>query len=161
MMPLDQVLPPSAAVTPEGHLSIGGCDLVELAEEHGTPLVVYDEGALRATARRYREAFAALDPEVEVIYASKAYFGLAMLRLASEEGLSVDVASGGELYAALRAGFAPERIYLHGNNKGAARGRPRRSTPASARSSSTTSTRSRSSTARPPRAGAASGCWCA
>ncbi len=50
MMPLDQVLPPSAAVTSEGHLSIGGCDLVELAEEHGTPLVVYDEGALRATA---------------------------------------------------------------------------------------------------------------
>jgi len=118
MMPLDQVLPPSAAVTSEGHLSIGGCDLVALAEEHGTPLVVYDEGALRATARRYRDAFAALDPEVEVIYASKAYFGLAMLRLASEEGLSVDVASGGELYAALRAGFPPGRIYLHGNNKG-------------------------------------------
>jgi diaminopimelate decarboxylase len=117
MMPLDQVLPPSAAVTPEGHLSIGGCDLVELAEEHGTPLVVYDEGALRATARRYREAFAALDPDVEIAYASKAYYGLAMLRLAAEEGLSVDVASGGELYAALRAGFAPERVYLHGNNK--------------------------------------------
>ena len=117
MMPLDQVLPPSAAVTHEGHLSIGGCDLVELAAAHGTPLVVYDEGALRATARRYREAFAALDPEVEVIYASKAYFGLAMLRLAREEGLSVDVASGGELYAALRAGFPPERIHLHGNNK--------------------------------------------
>jgi diaminopimelate decarboxylase len=119
MMPLDQVLPPSAAVTPEGHLSIGGCDLVELAQEHGTPLVVYDEGALRAAARRYREAFAAHDPDVEVIYASKAYFGQAMLRLAREEGLSVDVASGGELYAALRAGFPPERIYMHGNNKDA------------------------------------------
>ncbi|HEX2503342.1 MAG TPA: diaminopimelate decarboxylase, partial [Miltoncostaeaceae bacterium] len=118
MMPLDQVLPPSAAVTQEGHLSIGGCDLVELADEHGTPLVVYDEGGLRAAARRYREAFAALDPDVEVVYASKAYFGLAMLRLAREEGLSVDVASGGELYAALRAGFPPERIHLHGNNKG-------------------------------------------
>jgi diaminopimelate decarboxylase len=119
MMPLDQVLPPSAAVTSEGHLSIGGCDLVELAAEHGTPLVVYDEGALRGAARRYREAFAAHDPDVEVIYASKAYFGLAMLRLAREEGLSVDVASGGELYAALRAGFDPQRIYLHGNNKDA------------------------------------------
>ncbi len=119
MMPLDQVLPPSAAVTPEGHLSIGGCDLVALAEEHGTPLVVYDEGALREAARRYREAFAAHDPDVEVVYASKAYFGLAMLRLAREEGLSVDVASGGELYAALRAGFPPERIYMHGNNKDA------------------------------------------
>ncbi len=120
MMPLDQVLPPSAAVTPEGHLSIGGCDLVALAEEHGTPLVVYDEGALREAARRYRAAFEAHDPDVEVVYASKAYFGLAMLRLALEEGLSVDVASGGELYVALRAGFPPERIYLHGNNKDAA-----------------------------------------
>lgn len=117
MVPLDQVLPPSAQVTPEGHLSIGGCDLVELAAEHGTPLVVYDEGALRATARAYRDAFAALAPGSEVIYASKAYFGLAMLRLASDEGLSVDVASGGELHAALRAGFDPARIYMHGNNK--------------------------------------------
>ena len=90
-----------------------------LAEEHGTPLVVYDEGALRALARAYRDAFAALQPDAEVIYASKAYFGLAMLRLAREEGLSVDVASGGELFAALRAGFPPERIHMHGNNKDA------------------------------------------
>ena len=119
MMPLEQVLPPSAAVTAEGHLSIGGCDLVELAEEHGTPLVVYDEGALRAMARAYRAAFAALAPDVDVIYASKAYFGQAMLRLACEEGLCVDVASGGELFAALRAGFDPARIYMHGNNKDA------------------------------------------
>jgi diaminopimelate decarboxylase len=119
MAPLDQVLPPSAAVTPEGHLTIGGCDAVTLAQEHGTPLVVYDEGALRGAARAYREAFAAHAPDVEVIYASKAYFGLAMLRLAMEEGLSVDVASGGELYAALRAGFPPERIFMHGNNKDA------------------------------------------
>lgn len=119
MKPLDQVLPPSAAVTAEGHLSIGGCDLVELAEEHGTPLVVYDEGALRGMARAYRAAFAALAPDVDVIYASKAYFGQAMLRLACEEGLCVDVASGGELFAALRAGFLPGRIYMHGNNKDA------------------------------------------
>jgi diaminopimelate decarboxylase len=117
MMPLDQVLPPSAAVTPEGHLAIGGCDLVALAEEHGTPLVVYDEGALRATARAYREALTAHAPDAEVIYASKAYSGQAMLRLVLEEGLSVDVASGGELFAALRVGFPPERIYMHGNNK--------------------------------------------
>ena len=113
------MLPPSAAITPEGHLAIGGCDLVRLAEEHGTPLVVYDEGALRATARAYVNAFRAHAPDVEVIYASKAYFGLAMLRIALEEGLSVDVASGGELQAALRAGFPPERIEMHGNNKDA------------------------------------------
>jgi diaminopimelate decarboxylase len=119
MLALDQVLPPSATVTREGHLSVGGCDLVALAEEHGTPLVVYDEGLLRDTARTFRESFAALAPGAEVVYASKAYFGLAMLRLVCEEGLSVDVASGGELYAALRAGFPPERIHLHGNNKDA------------------------------------------
>ena len=119
MMPLDQVLPPSAAVSREGHLSVGGCDLVELAAEHGTPLVVYDEGALRDAARAYRTALADHAAGAEAIYASKAYFGQAMLRLAREEGLSVDVASGGELFAALRAGFAPERIYVHGNNKDA------------------------------------------
>ena len=119
MTALEQVLPPSAAITSEGHLAIGGCDLVDLVEEHGTPLVVYDEGALRATARAYVNAFRAHAPDVEVIYASKAYFGLAMLRIALEEGLSIDVASGGELQAALRAGFPPERIEMHGNNKDA------------------------------------------
>ena len=117
MGPLDQVLPASATLTPEGHLSVGGCDLAALADEHGTPLVVYDEGEVRAAVRGYRDAFAALAADAEILYASKAYSGLAMLRLVVAEGLSVDVASGGELYAALRAGFPPERIYLHGNNK--------------------------------------------
>lgn len=119
MIPLEQVLPPSASLTPEGHLSVGGCDLVALAEEHGTPLVIYDEGALRAAARDYLAAFRAHAPDVEVIYASKAFYAQAMLRLVREEGLSVDVASGGELYAALRAGFPPDRIHMHGNNKDA------------------------------------------
>jgi diaminopimelate decarboxylase len=117
MLQLAQVLPPSASPTPEGHLAIGGCDLVALAEEHGTPLAVYDEGALRASAREYVAAFRAHAPDAEVIYASKAFYAQAMLRLACEEGLSVDVASGGELFAALRAGFPPERIFMHGNNK--------------------------------------------
>lgn len=120
MTALQQVLPPSAAITPEGHLAIGGCDVVDLAGAHGTPLVIYDEGALRATARAFVAGFRAHAPDVEVIYASKAYFGLAMLRVALDEGLSVDVASGGELQAALRVGFPPERIELHGNNKDAA-----------------------------------------
>ena len=79
---------------------MGGCDLTALAEEHGTPLVVYDEGELRAAVRGYRDAFAALAPDAEVLYASKAYFGLELLRMIRDEGLSVDVASGGELYAA-------------------------------------------------------------
>jgi len=117
MMAANQVLPSTASVTADGHLSIGGCDLVALADEFGTPLVVYDEQHLRATATEFVRAYAAADRAAEVIYASKAYFGLAALQLLREEGLSVDVASGGELYAVLAAGFAPERIYLHGNNK--------------------------------------------
>jgi len=120
MNELLNVLPPSAEATPDGHLSIGGVDVVGLVEEHGTPLVIYDEGTLRETARSYLAAFMAHRDDVDVYYASKAYFGLAMLRLVAEAGLGVDVASGGELAAALRAGFAPERIELHGNNKDAA-----------------------------------------
>ena len=117
MLALSQVLPPSATITADGHLEVGGCDLVLLAEEFGTPLVVYDEGLLRETCRAYRDAMAAHAPDTEVVYASKAYYGLAMLRLVHEEGLAVDVASGGELHAALTAGVPPERIYMHGNNK--------------------------------------------
>ncbi|MFN8109739.1 MAG: diaminopimelate decarboxylase [Thermoleophilia bacterium] len=119
MLPLHDVLPPSATVTPEGHLAVGGCDLVALAEEHGTPLVVYDEAAIRAAARAYLDAMARHAPGGEVVYASKAYYGQGVLRALCEEGLSVDAASGGELYAALRAGFPPERIHMHGNNKDA------------------------------------------
>jgi diaminopimelate decarboxylase len=96
---------------------IGGCDLDDLAREHGTPLVVYDEGHLRRTAHAFVDAMARHAPGGEVIYASKAYWGLAMLRLAHESGLAVDVASGGELHAARAAGVPAERIYMHGNNK--------------------------------------------
>jgi len=117
MLALSQVLPPSAAITSDGHLEVGGCDLVLLAEEFGTPLVAYDEELLRETCRAFRGALAAHAPDTEVIYASKAYFGLAMLRLVHEEGLAVDVASGGELHAALAAGVPADRLYMHGNNK--------------------------------------------
>lgn len=113
----EQVLPPSATINAAGHLAIGGCDLDELAAEHGTPLVVYDEANLRQTARDFADAMSRHAPGGEVIYASKAYWGLAMLRIAHESGLAVDVASGGELYAALSAGVPPGRIYMHGNNK--------------------------------------------
>src|SRR5690242_10476197 len=118
MLPLAQVLPPSASLTPDGHLAVGGCDLVDIADEFGTPLAVYDEEGLRATCRAHLAAFRAHAPDTQVVYASKAYFGLAVLRLVSEEGLGVDVASGGELHAALSAGVPAERIVMHGNNKG-------------------------------------------
>jgi diaminopimelate decarboxylase len=111
--PIDlSLLARSAAIDTAGRLSIGGCDLVELAEEHGTPLYVYDEDELRARCREYRAAFPA-----GVAYASKAFLCVAMARLVNEEGLDLDVASGGELHVALAAGFPADRIQLHGNNK--------------------------------------------
>lgn len=105
-------------VNDAGHLEIGGCDTVALAQEFGTPLYVVDETFLRQNCRRYRDAFAARYPgESEVSYAGKAFLVVAMARLIDEEGLALDVASGGELYTALKADFPPERILLHGNNK--------------------------------------------
>lgn len=104
-------------INARGHLEIGGCDAVELAESFGTPLYVIDERQVREQCRRYRNAFRDHYPDGEVIYAGKALLTTAICRIIDEEGLSLDVVSGGELYTALRAGFPPERIYFHGNNK--------------------------------------------
>jgi diaminopimelate decarboxylase len=109
--------PETRRVTPDGHLEIGGCDAVALAEEFGTPLYVLDEGAIRASCRAYRRAFEARYPSVSIEYAGKAFLCLAMARLVQEEGLHLDVASAGELYTALSAGFPPSELVLHGNNK--------------------------------------------
>jgi diaminopimelate decarboxylase len=114
---LSHVYPADARLNEAGRLEVGGCDVVELAREHGTPAYVYAEQDMRARAREYVEAFRAHTPNFEVIYASKAFPATAAYRLFAEEGLSCDCASGGELYLALKGGFAPERIYMHGNNK--------------------------------------------
>ena len=111
------VYPLGSRVNERGHLEIGGCDVVELAREFGTPAYVYAEDDIRARARAYVDAFRARTDDFEVLYASKAAPVTAIYRLCAEEGLSVDVASGGELHMALRAGLDPGRIYLHGNNK--------------------------------------------
>ena len=111
------VYPLGSRLNEAGHLEIGGCDVLELAREFGTPSYVYAEDHIRARAAAYREAFAARTDRFEILYASKAFPHVAANRILSAEGLSCDVASGGELYMALRGGFAPERIYLHGNNK--------------------------------------------
>jgi diaminopimelate decarboxylase len=111
------VFPQGSRVGAEGHLEIAGCDLVELAEEFGTPAYFYAEDDMRARARAYREAFERHPGDFEVLFASKSLPCTAAYRLFAEEGLSVDVASGGELHMALRAGFDPGRIHLHGNNK--------------------------------------------
>ena len=108
-----QLLPRTATVNDAGVLSIGGVTVAAMAEQFGTPLYVYDEEHLR---NRCREAVAAFGKD-RVIYATKAFLCGAMARLANEEGLLLDVATGGELFAALHAGVPGERCVLHGNNK--------------------------------------------
>ncbi len=111
------VYPGGTHVNDRGHLVVGGCDVVDLVAEFGTPAYIYAEDDIRTRARAYLEAFRARTDDFEVLYASKAAPITAIYRLFRELGLSVDVASGGELHMALRAGFDPGRIYLHGNNK--------------------------------------------
>lgn len=106
------LLPDTAAVGDEGQLLIGGCDTRDLAAEFGTPLFVYDEVHLRA---RCREAIAAFGPGVN--YATKAFLCRAMAQLAAEEGMNLDVSTGGEYHVARAAGVAADRLVLHGNNK--------------------------------------------
>jgi diaminopimelate decarboxylase len=111
------LFPFGSRVNSRGHLEVAGCDVVELAAEFGTPAYIYSEDDMRARARAYLRAFGQRSDRFEVIFASKALPCTAGFRLFSEEGLSVDVASGGELHMALRAGFDPARVHMHGNNK--------------------------------------------
>ena len=104
-------------INAQGHLEIGGCDTVQLAAEFGTPLYVIDEETIRANCRNYQAAFTKRYPRIEIYYASKALLTLATAHLVAQEGLFIDVASYGELYVALQAGFPANRIALHGNNK--------------------------------------------
>jgi diaminopimelate decarboxylase len=111
------VFPAGSRIDERGRIEIAGCGVVELAAEFGTPAYVYSEDDLRARARQTVAAFAERTESFEVLYASKSLTCTAAYRLFAEEGLSCDVASGGELHMALRGGFDPERIYMHGNNK--------------------------------------------
>jgi diaminopimelate decarboxylase len=104
-------------INAKGHLQIGGCDTVDLAREFGTPLIIYDEQRIREKCRGFVRAFQDRGINAQVAYASKAFSCLAMCQIVEEEGLSLDVVSGGELYTALKAGFPAQRIHFHGNNK--------------------------------------------
>lgn len=100
------------------HLEIGGCDAVELAKEYGTPLYIMDEGLIRKYCKIYKNSMDKYyDGNGLVLYASKAFCTLYMCKIAEQEGLGLDVVSGGELYTALKAKFPVEKIYFHGNNK--------------------------------------------
>jgi len=111
------VYPVGSRVNERGHLEIAGCDVVELAGRFGTPAYLYAEDDIRRRAGEYVGAFRERTDSFEVIYASKALPCTVAYRVMKEAGLSVDVASGGELRMALAAGFDPARIHLHGNNK--------------------------------------------
>jgi peptide chain release factor 2 len=105
-------------VNASGNMEIGGCDTVELADEYGTPLYVLDEMAIRENCRIYKNAIDRYyDGNGLVLYASKALSTLAICRIMHQEGLGLDVVSGGELYTAAKAGFPMEKVYFHGNNK--------------------------------------------
>ena len=112
------MLTDSYSVNSKGHLCLGGADTVDLANQFGTPLYVFDEKDIRNNCKAFKEAFDEYyDGNALVLYASKAFSCKEMYRLVNSEGLGTDVVSGGELYTALSAGFPAEKIYFHGNNK--------------------------------------------
>jgi diaminopimelate decarboxylase len=114
---LEHVFPRTAKINSLGHLEIAGVDTLELAEEFGTPLYLFCEESLRQQCRTFIEEFRGLHRQTDVAYAAKAYLGPALAKLLQEEGLGLDVVSGGELAVAEAVNFPAERIYFHGNNK--------------------------------------------
>jgi diaminopimelate decarboxylase len=121
MMPtrtqLSQAFPLASSVDEDGRLQLGGCDALELAREFGTPAYIVVEDDLRARAQTFIEAFRARTKDFDVLFASKAFPCTAVYKVLASEGLACDVASGGELALALKGGFDPARIYMHGNAK--------------------------------------------
>ena len=116
--PNQQILPLTAQVNDRDHLTIGGCDVLDLVQQFGSPLYILDEETLRTACRQYRQAFERYYPARSlVLYASKAWNCLAVCAIAASEGLGIDVVSGGELYTARTAGVKADKLYLHGNNK--------------------------------------------
>jgi diaminopimelate decarboxylase len=114
---VSHVFPIGSRMNERGRLEIGGCDVFDIAAEFGTPAYVYSVDDIRTRARAYVDGFRKRTDHFEVVYASKAFPCTAAYKLLADEGIACDVASGGELYLALRGGFAPEKIYFHGNNK--------------------------------------------
>src|SRR3954471_10880608 len=111
------LLPPGSSLDPDGTLCLEGCRADALASEFGTPVMVVSEPALRARAREYADELSARWPRSRVVFASKAFPCTAVQRVMVEEGLGLDVAGGGEIVTALKAGVDPRLIVLHGNAK--------------------------------------------
>lgn len=117
---IDDIWPRTAERSADGVLSIGGCDTRALAAEFGTPLFVLDEADLRSRADEYKAAYDDAAYPFDVFYASKAFLSVSVARWVHEAGLGIDVATGGELAVALKAGIPGSRIVMHGNNKSSA-----------------------------------------
>jgi diaminopimelate decarboxylase len=111
------LFPEYSSIGPDGELAIGGVGVRELAERFATPAYIVDEAGLRAQARRFKDGLAARHPNSGLSFASNSFPCLAVYQVATQEGLSIDVAGAGELVMALAAGAAPEQLYLHGNAK--------------------------------------------
>ncbi len=111
------LFPLTAEVNKQGHIVIGGCDVVDLAEEFGTPLYLFDESTLRHKCRELKDEFCKYYPDTLVIYASKAFLNRALALIFKEESLGLDVVSGGELSIAHSVDFPLDKVYFHGNNK--------------------------------------------
>jgi diaminopimelate decarboxylase len=111
------LFPLTAEVNNQGHLLIGGCDVVDLAKEFGTPLYLFDESTIRQKCREFKEEFCKYYPDTLVIYASKAFLNRALALIFKEEGLGLDVVSGGELSIVHSVDFPLGKVYFHGNNK--------------------------------------------
>lgn len=110
------IKPVTTKINNNGHIEIGGCDLVELAQQYGTPLYVYDETTIRTIANEYKKAFESY-PKVSMLYASKAFMTKAVVRILDEEGFGFDMVSGGEIYTASTAGADMKKCLFNGNNK--------------------------------------------
>ena len=111
------LFPHNTSVNSLGNLTIDNLDINALADEFGTPLYVYDESTIRSIAKEYKSQFQNLYPDTKVAYASKAFMSLSMAKIAKDEGLSLDVVSGGEVSIAAKSGFPTSEMYFHGNNK--------------------------------------------
>ncbi|MGC8971635.1 MAG: diaminopimelate decarboxylase [bacterium] len=116
-IPRNRLLPDTAQINSLGHLEISGVDIVNLAKKYGTPIYLYDEVTLRNRMREFVSSLRDTYPNSKVLYAGKAFLIKKMAKIVAEEGLGLDVVSGGEIYVAKESGFPMEDVYFHGNNK--------------------------------------------
>ncbi|GAH78651.1 unnamed protein product [marine sediment metagenome] len=105
------------SINNSGNLEFDRCEIIKLAQKYKTPCYLFSETIIRKKCRQYTSAFSKRNIDFEVIYSGKAFLVKAICNILKEEGLSLDVSSGGELYTALSVGFSPDKIFFHGNNK--------------------------------------------